>query len=134
MRASNLLLATLKETPADAEIVSHRLMLRAGMIRKVAAGIYNLLPLGLRVVRKIEQIAFTGIDARLATLLLDLDDRGVETVTHQYLAVELGTAREVVSRHLKRFENAGWVRLGRGRITLTDREQLELMTAPALGD
>lgn len=56
MRTSQLLLATLKETPADAEIVSHQLMLRAGMIRKVAAGIYNLLPLGLRVVRKIEQI------------------------------------------------------------------------------
>ena len=56
MRASQLLLATLKETPADAEIVSHQLMLRAGMIRKVAAGIYNLLPLGLRVVRKIERI------------------------------------------------------------------------------
>ncbi len=56
MRASRLLLATLKETPADAEIISHQLMLRAGMIRKVAAGIYNLLPLGLRVVRKIEQI------------------------------------------------------------------------------
>jgi CRP/FNR family transcriptional regulator len=86
------------------------------------------------VIRKIEQIAFTGIDARLATLLLDLDDRGVETVTHQDLAVELGTAREVVSRHLKRFENAGWVRLGRGRITLTDREHLESMVAPAFGD
>ena len=56
MRASQLLLATLKETPADAEIISHRYMLRAGMIRKVAAGIYNLLPMGLRVVRKIEQI------------------------------------------------------------------------------
>ena len=56
MRASQLLLATLKETPADAEIASHRLMLRAGMIRKVAAGIYNLLPLGLKVVRKIESI------------------------------------------------------------------------------
>lgn len=56
MRTSQLLLATLKETPADAEIVSHQLMLRAGMIRKVAAGIYNLLPLGLRIVRKIEHI------------------------------------------------------------------------------
>ncbi len=56
MRASNLLLATLKETPADAEIVSHQLMLRAGMIRKVAAGIYDWLPLGLRVMRKVEAI------------------------------------------------------------------------------
>ena len=56
MRASQILLATLKETPADAEVISHQYMLRAGMIRKVAAGIYNLLPMGLRVVRKVEQI------------------------------------------------------------------------------
>ncbi|MDH3691466.1 MAG: proline--tRNA ligase [Gammaproteobacteria bacterium] len=56
MRTSQFLLATVKETPADAEIVSHQLMIRAGMIRQVAAGIYNWLPLGLRVVRKIEQI------------------------------------------------------------------------------
>ena len=54
MRTSNFLLSTIKETPADAEIISHQLMLRAGMIRKVAAGIYNWLPLGLRVLRKVE--------------------------------------------------------------------------------
>lgn len=56
MRSSQLLLSTLKETPADAEIISHQLMLRAGMIRKLAAGIYSWLPLGLRVLRKVEQI------------------------------------------------------------------------------
>ncbi|MBX2846881.1 MAG: proline--tRNA ligase [Acidiferrobacterales bacterium] len=56
MRTSNFLLATQKETPADAEIISHQLMLRAGMIRKVAAGIYNWLPTGLRVLRKVENI------------------------------------------------------------------------------
>ena len=56
MRTSNFLLATQKETPADAEIISHQLMLRAGMIRKVAAGIYNWLPSGLRVLRKVENI------------------------------------------------------------------------------
>ncbi|WP_305045542.1 proline--tRNA ligase [Geoalkalibacter sp.] len=56
MRYTDYLLPTLKETPADAEVVSHRLMLRAGMIRKVAAGIYNYLPLGLRSLRKVEQI------------------------------------------------------------------------------
>ncbi|MBU0516981.1 MAG: proline--tRNA ligase [Proteobacteria bacterium] len=56
MRCSNLYLPTLKETPADAEIVSHRLMLRAGMIRKVAAGIYNLLPYGLAAVRRVENV------------------------------------------------------------------------------
>jgi prolyl-tRNA synthetase len=56
MRQSNLLLPTLKEDPADADVASHRLMLRAGMIRQVASGIYTWLPLGLRVIRKIETI------------------------------------------------------------------------------
>ncbi len=56
MRFSTMLLPTLKETPADADVISQKLMVRAGMIRKVAAGIYDLLPLGLRVIRKVEQI------------------------------------------------------------------------------
>ena len=56
MRASQLLIATVKETPADAEVISHKLMLRAGMIRKLAAGLYTWLPLGLRVLRKVENI------------------------------------------------------------------------------
>ena len=56
MRLSNYFMPTMKETPAEAEIVSHRLMLRAGMIRQASAGIYSWLPLGLRVLKKIEQI------------------------------------------------------------------------------
>lgn len=56
MRFSQMLIPTLKETPSDAEVVSHKLMLRAGMIRKVAAGVYNYLPLGLRVIKKVENI------------------------------------------------------------------------------
>ena len=56
MRYTQYLLPTLKETPGDAEVISHQLMLRAGMIRKVAAGIYDYLPLGLRAIRKVEQI------------------------------------------------------------------------------
>jgi len=56
MRCSEYLFATLKENPSDAEVISHQLMLRAGMIRKLAAGIYNYLPLGLRSLRKVEQI------------------------------------------------------------------------------
>ncbi len=56
MRSSNLLLATVKEVPADAEVISHQLMIRAGMIRKLAAGLYSWLPLGLRVLRKVENI------------------------------------------------------------------------------
>jgi prolyl-tRNA synthetase len=56
MRLSKFHLATAREAPADAEIVSHRLMLRAGMIRKLASGIYTWSPLGLRVMRKVEAI------------------------------------------------------------------------------
>jgi prolyl-tRNA synthetase len=56
MRTSQYLLSTLKETPADAEVISHQLMLRAGMVRKVAAGLYNWLPTGLRVLNKIADI------------------------------------------------------------------------------
>ncbi|RKQ41354.1 proline--tRNA ligase [Enterobacter sp. R1(2018)] len=56
MRTSQYLLSTLKETPADAEIISHQLMLRAGMIRKLASGLYAWLPTGLRVLKKVENI------------------------------------------------------------------------------
>ena len=56
MRMSNLLIPTLREVPAEAEIASHRLMLRAGLIRKLAAGIYSYLPMGLRTLKKVEQI------------------------------------------------------------------------------
>lgn len=56
MRSSQFLLATLKETPNDAEIISHQLMLRAGMIRKLGSGLYTWLPLGFKVLKKIEQI------------------------------------------------------------------------------
>ncbi|MBK5144669.1 proline--tRNA ligase [Budviciaceae bacterium BWR-B9] len=56
MRTSQYLLSTLKETPADAEVISHQLMLRAGMIRKLASGLYTWLPTGLRVLRKVETI------------------------------------------------------------------------------
>ncbi len=62
MRVSRFLLATQKEVPADAEIISHQLMLRAGMIRKLAAGLYSWLPLGLRVLRKVEAIVREEMD------------------------------------------------------------------------
>ncbi|MFZ1574042.1 MAG: proline--tRNA ligase [Chromatiaceae bacterium] len=62
MRTSRFPLQTLKETPADAEVASHRLMLRAGMIRKLAAGLYTWLPLGLRVLRKVERIVREEMD------------------------------------------------------------------------
>ncbi|NVK25156.1 MAG: proline--tRNA ligase [Gammaproteobacteria bacterium] len=56
MRTSQYIIATLKETPSDAEVISHQLMLRAGMIRKLASGLYTWLPTGLKVVRKVEQV------------------------------------------------------------------------------
>ncbi|UCH52593.1 MAG: proline--tRNA ligase [Pseudomonadota bacterium] len=62
MRASRLLLSTVRETPAEAETISHKLMLRAGMIRKLAAGIYTWLPLGLRVLRRVEAIVREEMD------------------------------------------------------------------------
>jgi len=62
MRFSRILLPTLKESPADAEVISQRLMIRAGMIKKAAAGIYEILPLGLRVLRKVENIVRQEMD------------------------------------------------------------------------
>ncbi len=72
MRTSQYLLSTLKETPADAEAISHQLTLRAGMIRKLASGLYTWLPTGVRVLKKVENIvreemnnagAIRGVDA-----------------------------------------------------------------------
>ncbi|WP_043526594.1 proline--tRNA ligase [Litchfieldella xinjiangensis] len=62
MRASELLISTLKETPADAEVVSHQLMLRAGMIRRLTSGLYTWLPIGLRTLRKVERIVREEMD------------------------------------------------------------------------
>jgi prolyl-tRNA synthetase len=70
MRTSEFPLQTVKETPADAEIASHRLMLRSGMIRKLAAGLYTWLPLGLRVLRKVEAIVREEMEAAGALELL----------------------------------------------------------------
>jgi len=63
MRASNLLLATLKESPSDAVVISHQLMLRAGMIRKLASGLYTWLPLGLKALRNVEKIVREEMEA-----------------------------------------------------------------------
>ena len=63
MRTSQYLLTTQKETPADAEVISHQLMLRAGLIRKLAAGLYTWLPLGLRVLRRVERVVREEMDA-----------------------------------------------------------------------
>jgi prolyl-tRNA synthetase len=66
MRASKYTIATLKETPSDAEIISHQLMIRAGLIRKLASGIYSWLPMGLRILQKIEAIIREEMNAKSA--------------------------------------------------------------------
>ena len=70
MKASQFHIATLREAPADAEVISHQLMTRAGMIRKLAGGIYNYMPMGLRVIRKIEAIIREEMEAAGAIELL----------------------------------------------------------------
>lgn len=70
MRASQYFITTTREAPADAELISHRLMLQAGMIRKVGAGIYNWLPLGLRVLKKVENIIRTVMESLPAVEVL----------------------------------------------------------------
>src|ERR1700689_5309338 len=62
MRLSQYPINTMKETPAEAEVVSHQLMLRAGLIRRVGTGLYSWLPLGLRVLRKVERIIREEMD------------------------------------------------------------------------
>src|SRR5256886_11687776 len=62
MRWSQTFIPTLKETPADAEIVSHKLLLRAGLIRKLSGGLYTFLPLGLRALHKVEKIIREEMD------------------------------------------------------------------------
>jgi prolyl-tRNA synthetase len=70
MKASSFFIATLKEAPADAEVVSHKLMMRAGMIKRLSAGIYNYMPMGLRVIRKVEAIVREEMEAAGAVELL----------------------------------------------------------------
>src|SRR3954464_9423553 len=70
MRATQFFISTLKEAPADAEIISHRLMMRAGLIKRLGAGIYNYMPMGLRVIRKIESIIRDEMNAAGAIELL----------------------------------------------------------------
>ena len=62
MRWTQTLIPTLKEAPADAEILSHKLLLRAGLVRKLASGVYTFLPMGLRAMRKVERIVREEMD------------------------------------------------------------------------
>lgn len=81
-----------------------------------------------KVIGRMEELAFTSIDYRLAKALIDLHERGQTEMTHNALAVELGTAREVVSRHLKRMEKSGLIALARGKVTVLDPSELIRMS------
>jgi CRP/FNR family transcriptional regulator, anaerobic regulatory protein len=122
------------ETPVTAVAVPRAtfddLMARsAGFRRFVFAHYANRITDLLQVV---EEVAFERIDKRLAQRLLALaDDEGQLSATHQELATELGSAREVVSRHLKEFQRRGWLEPARGRIHLADRGALERLAAGA---
>jgi prolyl-tRNA synthetase len=108
MRLSQFPLSTLKETPADTEIISHQLMMRAGMLRKQAAGLYSWLPLGLRVLRKVEAIVREEMDRAGALELL------MPAVQPAELWVESGR----------------WEQYGPELLRFTDRHQREFCLGP----
>ncbi|MBT0654060.1 proline--tRNA ligase [Geomobilimonas luticola] len=108
MRYSQYFIPTVKETPADAEVISHQLMLRAGMIRKLAAGIYNYLPLGLRSIRKVEQIVREEMNRAGAIELL------MPTVQPAELWQESGR----------------WEQYGKELLRLNDRKDAEFCLGP----
>ncbi len=80
-----------------------------------------------KVLGKMDQVVFAGIDSRLASELLKKSQKVIK-ITHQELAAQLGSAREVISRHLKQFEKDGWISLGRGAVTIIDPEALKKLT------
>jgi len=108
MRTSQYLLATLKETPADAEMTSHRLMLRSGMIRKLSSGLYSWLPLGWRVLRKVENI-----------IREEMNKAG---------ALELHMPSIIPAELWK--ESERWGQFGKELLKITDRHEREFCYGP----
>lgn len=104
----------------------HQLMIDSAVFRRFVMENYGALISDLIVL--LDEVAFHSLDARLAKLLLDSLGDNLSR-THQQIADELGTAREVVSRQLKRFELKHWVTLKRGQIEILDRNALENMIA-----
>ncbi|MDF1837752.1 MAG: Crp/Fnr family transcriptional regulator [Planctomycetota bacterium] len=76
------------------------------------------------LIQRIDELVFQSIEERLAGTLLELERDGIVHATHQELAIDMGTAREVVSRQVKELETQGAIQLGRGRITILDRGAL----------
>ncbi len=104
----------------------NQLMVDSPVFRRFVMTNYGALISDLIVL--LDEVAFHSLDARLAKLLLDSGSITISR-THQLIADELGTAREVVSRQLKRFEQKGWVALGSGHVELTNRPALEKLAA-----
>lgn len=108
MKTSSFHLSTLKETPADAEVISHQLMLRAGLIRRLASGLYTWLPLGLRILRKVENI-----------IRQEMDNSGaLELLMPAVQPAELWQ------------ESGRWEQYGPELLRLTDRHQREFCVGP----
>jgi CRP/FNR family transcriptional regulator len=115
------------ETPVTALSVPaetfHRAMTQSSFFRAhVFSGFAERLA---HVIGRMEELVEGDIDRMLARMLLTVGSEGVVRQTHQSLAIAIGSAREVVSRHLKRFETQGWVKLRRNRIDLTDLDSLQ---------
>ncbi len=104
----------------------NQLMIDSPVFRRFVMENYGALISDLIVL--LDEVAFQSLDARLAKLLLDVGSDTI-TRTHQQMADELGTAREVVSRQLKRFEQKGWLTLGRGEVSLLNRAALQGMAS-----
>lgn len=123
---SNYPASTVVEEPITDVIIPsaafNQLMIDSAVFRRFVMTNYGVLISDLIVL--LDEVAFHSLDARLAKLLLDSGSSTISR-THQLIADELGTAREVVSRQLKRFEQKNWVALGRGHIEITHRAKLE---------
>jgi len=120
--------STIVEEPVRDVIVPspvfHQLMVDSAVFRRFVMENYGALISDLIVL--LDEVAFHSLDVRLAKLLLNETGEKINR-THQQIADQLGSAREVVSRQLKRFENKGWLSLGRGYIDVLDKEALRRM-------
>lgn len=127
---SNYPASTIVEEPIRDVIIPsaafNQLMIDSAVFRRFVMTNYGVLISDLIVL--LDEVAFHSLDARLAKLLLDAKNSTISR-THQLMADELGTAREVVSRQLKRFEQKSWVALGRGHVEINDRAALEKLAS-----
>ena len=127
---SNYPASTIVEEPIRDVIIPtaafNQLMIDSVVFRRFVMANYGALISDLIVL--LDEVAFHSLDARLAKLLLDANSSTISR-THQLMADELGTAREVVSRQLKRFEQKSWVALGRGHVEIQDRAALEKLAS-----